>query len=313
MPAYVFYQAGIVSILRDLPRFRYLWLSKAISSTGNSVGRIALVLLVAPSGPAAVTWALLATMTGVLVSPLAGAVADRVDQRRLLRGAEIGQGICYAVMAVVRLPLPLLLFLVALAAVLASFASPAGKSSVRRLVPAERWPQANAMLSVAMTLQVVAGPAIGGALAGVAGAPTAFAVNAASFAVSALLLTGLGPLPPDTLPPDTLPPDVPSPDARPDTAGPAPVPGRPPRLLADIAAGLRYAGRTPVVRSMALGTLVFVAFASMDNVVVVFLVKGDLHGSGAEYGVLAATFGAGMVAASLALTRWAAGRRPRSG
>ena len=296
-----------MSILRDLPRFRYLWLSKAISSTGNSVGRIALVLLVAPSGPAAVTWALLATMTGVLVSPLAGAVADRVDQRRLLRGAEIGQGICYAVMAAVRLPLPLLLFLVALAAVLASFASPAGKSSVRRLVPAERWPQANAMLSVAMTLQVVAGPAIGGMLAGVAGAPTAFAVNAASFAVSALLLTGLGPLPPDTLPLDTPPPDVlPPPDAQRGGAGPAPL--RPPRLLADIAAGLRYAGRTPVVRSMALGTLVFVAFASMDNVVVVFLVKADLHGSGAEYGVLAATFGAGMVAASLALTRWAAGR-----
>ena len=41
-----------VIILRDLPRFRYLWLSKAISSTGTGVGRVALVLLVAPSGPA---------------------------------------------------------------------------------------------------------------------------------------------------------------------------------------------------------------------------------------------------------------------
>jgi MFS family permease len=168
---------------------------------------------------------------------------------------------------------------------------------VRRLVPAERRPQANALLSVAMTLQVVAGPAIGGVLAGVAGPPTAFAVNAASFAVSALLLTGLGPLPPETVPPETLSPQ------------PEAAPGPPPRLLADAGAGLRYAGRTPVVRSMALGTLIFVAFASMDNVVVVFLVKTSLHGSGAEYGVLAAVFGAGMVAASLALTRWA-GRRP---
>jgi hypothetical protein len=36
-----------VTLLRDLPRFRYLWLSKAISSTGTGVGLIALVLFVA--------------------------------------------------------------------------------------------------------------------------------------------------------------------------------------------------------------------------------------------------------------------------
>ena len=60
---------GSVSILRDLPRFRYLWLSKAISSAGSGAGRVALVLLVIPSGSAAVTCTLLATMAGVLVSP----------------------------------------------------------------------------------------------------------------------------------------------------------------------------------------------------------------------------------------------------
>ena len=294
-----------MSILRDLPRFRYLWLSKAISATGTSVGRIALVLLVAPSGPAMVTCTLLATVAGVVVSPVAGAIADRVDQRRLLLLGEIAQGACYAVLAAVRPPLPLLLLLVAFASLLASLTAPAGKSSVRRLVPTGRWPQANAMLSVATTLQVVAGPAIGGLLAGVAGVPAAFAVNAASFGVSALLLTGVGPLPSAR---DTE--SGPAPGSETGAVAAASLAGpRPPRLLADTAAGLRYAARTPVVRAMTLGTLVFVAFASMDNLVVVFLVKGPLHGNGTEYGVLCAAFGGGMVAASLALSRWAS-RRP---
>lgn len=291
-----------MSILRDLPRFRYLWLSKAISSAGSGAGRIALVLLVLPSGSAAVTYTLLATMAGVLISPVAGAIADRADQRLLLLTGETGQGVVYAVMAIARPPLPALLPLVALASLLASLASPAGKSSVGRLVPAERRSQANALLSLATNLQIIVGPAVGGVLAGIAGAPVAFAVNAASFGISALLLTRLGSLPP-------------LPDTGAGTAAAAGTAagsrsGRRSGLLADTAAGLRYAAQAPLVRGMAAGTFLFVAFASMDNVALVFLVKRSLHGNGVEYGMLSAAFGAGMVAASVALARWG---RHRSG
>lgn len=282
-----------MSILRDLPRFRYLWLSKAISSAGSGASRIALVLLVIPSGSAAVTYTLLATMAGVLVSPVAGAVADRTDQRLLLLIGETGQGGIYAVIAIARPPLSALLPLVALASLLATLASPAGKSSVGRLVPAERRPQANALLSLAFNLQVIVGPAAGGVLAGLAGAPAAFAVNAASFWISALLLTRLGPLPP----------------LRDDTATGVPSQRRP-GLLADTVAGLRYAAQAPLVRGLAAGTFLFLTFASMDNVALVFLVRRSLHGDGVEYGMLSAAFGAGMVAASVALARWA---RRRSG
>ena len=286
-----------MSILRDLPRFRYLWLSKAISSAGSGAGRIALVLLVIPSGSAAVTCTLLATMAGVLVSPVAGAIADRADQRLLLLIGETGQGVIYAVMAIARPPLPVLLPLVALASLLATLASPAGKSSVARLVPAERRSQANALLSLAFNLQIIVGPAAGGVLAGIAGAPAAFAVNAASFWISALLLTRLGALPPQ------------QDDTTAATGAGAPF-QRQPGLLADTVAGLRYAAQAPLVRGLAAGTFLFVPFAAMDNVALVFLVKQSLHGDGIEYGMLSATFGAGMVAASVALARW--GRR-RSG
>lgn len=282
-----------MTLLRDLPRFRYLWLSKAISSTGTGIGRIALVLFVASSGPGAVSLVLIGSALPLLAGPVAGAVADRVDQRRLLAGCEAGQGVIYAIMAVTRPPLPALLPLVVLASTFATFGSPAGKSAVVRLVPGDRRPQANALLGLALNLQIIAGPAIGGALAGLSGVSIAFGVNAASFFISALLLARLGPLLP--LPPATA-------------AGDAAQMGKR-RLFADTRAGLTYSARNPVVRGLVLGTLVFVTFAAVDNVALVFLVKQALHGSGVTYGLVFTSFGVGMVAASLALSA-KAGTRP---
>src|ERR1035438_6917789 len=87
-------------LLRESPRFRYLWLSRTISATGTGVSRVALVLLVSSSGPGAVSLVLLCSTLPQLLGPLAGAVADRVEQRRLLAGCEAGQGIIYAVVAI---------------------------------------------------------------------------------------------------------------------------------------------------------------------------------------------------------------------
>jgi len=273
-----------LSILRDLPKFRNIWLSKSISSIGSGVGRIALVLMVAPSGATAVALVLAGNALPMLLGPLAGTVADRVDQRRLLAATEAGQGVIYAALAITRPPLPALLPLVILAALLQTFGTPAGKGAVRRLVPEESRPQANALLSLAMNLQIILGPALGGVLAGLSGVSVAFGVNAVSFAISALLLTRIGPLPP--------------------VAGP-----RAATLMGDTMAGLRYARRNAAMRGLTLGTLVFVTFAAIANVAEVFLVKGPLHGTSTDYGLVAATFGVGMIVASVALSVFAA-RRP---
>ncbi|HET9079739.1 MAG TPA: MFS transporter [Trebonia sp.] len=270
-------------ILRDLPKFRSIWLSKSISSTGSGVGRIALVLMVAPSGATAVALVLAGTALPMLLGPLAGAVADRADQRRLLAATEAGQGVIYAALAITRPPLPVLLPLVILAALLQTSGAPAGKGAVRRIVPQESRPQANALLSLGLNLQVILGPALGGVLTGLSGVSVAFGVNAVSFAISALLLTRIGPLP---------------------VAGP-----RAATLMGDTMAGLRYARRNATVRGLTLGTLVFVTFAGIDNVALVFLVKGPLHGTSTGYGLVAATFGVGMIGASVALSVFA-GRRP---
>ncbi len=246
---------------------------------------MALVLLTAPSGPGTVSLALLCNTLPQLLGPLAGAIADRVDQRRLLAGCEACQGIIYAVIAATRPPVALLLPLVTMAGLLSTLMSPAGKSSVPRLVPADRLPGANALLGLSLNMQIVAGPAIGGVLVALAGLPAAFAANAASFFVSALLLTRLGRMAPQ----------------------PADSPGG---LITQTWAGLRYAARSPVLRALVLGTLVFVSFAAIDNVALVFLVQRSLHGSSGEYGAAIAAFGTGMVVASLILAARARRRSP---
>ena len=144
-------------LLREARRFRFLWLSRTISATGIGVSRVALVLLASPAGAGAVSLVLLASTLPQLLGPVAGAVADRVDQRRLLAGCECGQGLIFALLAVFRPPVPLLLPLVATAGLAATLFSPAGKSSVPRLVPADRLPRANALLGAAFNLQVMAG------------------------------------------------------------------------------------------------------------------------------------------------------------
>jgi MFS family permease len=305
-----------LGLLRDLPRFRNLWLSKAISSAGAGVGRAALVLFVAPSGPGAVSAVLAGAALPLLLGPVAGAVADRVDQRRLLASAEAGQCVVWALLAVTRPPLAALLPLVVLGSLLATAGFPAGGSAVRRLVPAGRRSQANALFGLAANLQILIGPAIGGALAGLAGARAAFAVNAASFAVSALLLGGLGPLPPVARgagPGGGTAGGAAAagggqgkPDHRPGAG--ADARGRKPGLLADTLEGLRHTAGSRFLRGLMAGMFLYVAFASVDNVALVFLVRQPLRGSGAEYGLIAASFGVGMIAASVALTAWA-GRR----
>lgn len=270
-------------LLRQATDFRTLWLARAVSFTGDGVARVALVLLTARSGPGAVSLVLLANTLPQLLGPLAGALADRFEQRRLMISCNVGQAISFCLLATVTPPLPTLLVVVAAAAVLATLFGPAGKSSIPQLVPRRSLPRANALMGAASNLQLVAGPALGGALAGLAGTRTAFALDAASFLICAALLTRLPPLRHQNLTTDGI--------------------------WASTIAGLRYTVTTAPARALGLGTLVFVSFAAMDNVALVFLIRDSLHGSQTQYGLAVAAFGIGLLLASLALARFA-GRRP---
>jgi MFS family permease len=279
--------ASRAGLLRSAPGFRTLWLSRTVSLVGDGIGRVALVLLAARAGPTAVSLVLLANTVPRFVGPLAGALADRVEQRRLMAGCELGQAIVIGLVAFLLPPMVVLVPLVAMAGLLATAFVPAGRSAVPALVAAADLTRANALLSTALNLQVALGSALGGLAVARAGPRWALAADAATFVVSAALLSRLPRLHPART-------------------------GRPPTgLLADTLAGLAYVARTPQPRALVLGLLLVVSFAAVDNVALVFLVRGSLGGSASAYGATLACFGVGMLAASLTLGRtWS--RRPPS-
>jgi MFS family permease len=90
-------------MLRDRG-FRLLWVARTFSLGGNQVAWVALTVLVyrLGGGAAGVSILLLAFTVPRLLGPLAGAIADRADNRRLMVSCDLAQGLLFAGLAWVR-------------------------------------------------------------------------------------------------------------------------------------------------------------------------------------------------------------------
>ena len=287
----------VLAVLRITP-FRRLWMALGLSSFGDWLGLLATVALaknLAPDSSTAQNFAIagvfvLRLAPAVLLGPLAGALADRLDRRRTL---VIGDLVRCALF--VSIPLVGTLGWLFAATVLvecaALFWMPAKDASVPNLVPRRRLEAANQISLVAtygtapLAALVYAGLALATEAAGVLTstdaldpASVALYVDAATFLVSALVIWRLD-----------LPP---SPRA---TTGAA---GRPQGVLGSIVDGWRFVGRSPVVRGLVLGMLG--AFGAAGFVVGLSQTYvSDLGGGQAGFAVV---FGAVFV--GLALGMW---------
>ena len=271
------------SLLRRHEGFRWLWISRAISYVGDGIALVALLLHVqATSGSGtAVAGLLLAAALPSLLGPVAGSLADRVDRRRLMLICELGQGVVYLAIAVFLPGYAVLLALVAVANVLARCFAPAASSAIPSLVPGEELVGANAWLGTALNLQVAFGGLLGGLLVAGVGVRWALAIDAASFLLSALALAKVPALPPEPSDAETRV-----------SLG---------RAVRD---GVAFVATHATARAVVVTLFVGVAFAAVDNVALVFLTRDELGGGPAAFGVVSSAFGFGMLAASLALTRW---------
>jgi predicted MFS family arabinose efflux permease len=236
--------------------FRLLLASSLITNTGDGVALAAGPLLVASQtrDPLLVSMALLSqSLPALLFGVLAGAVADRVDRRRVISLVNLGRSIVLAVLAIT-----IATHVVNIAVVLGSlfvlgtaevFANVSASSLLPRLVPRKDLGIANARLQGAfLMVNQLAGPPIGAFLFAV-GMALPFATDAACYALGAIIITRV----------------VVRPGFEPETGTPREG------FRREIAEGMRWLLHHPPMRTLALTIIAFnVTFGAAWSVLVLY-------------------------------------------
>jgi hypothetical protein len=157
------------------------------------VGALAFTVLASGGGPSGIAMVLMANMvTGILVSPLGGVVADRLPRGAIIAVVQVIIGlITVAECVVIFVGGAQVWNLAALAAAnsaAASFSSPARTGLMSVIVGKDQLSEANALNQLSRHTIVTIGPAIGGTIVATAGAGYGVGLNAISFFASALLI-----------------------------------------------------------------------------------------------------------------------------
>lgn len=180
-------------------QFVLLASARTISVLGNGFARVALafaVLSLPGAGPGRLSLVLACQALPQLVFILIGGViADRMSRSRLMAVADVVGAGAYAGLAALVLtshaPLVAMCLLAVLAGTATALFSPAMDGVVPLVVPADRLQQANGLLRVGTNSSLLLGLALSGVTVALVGAGWALALNAVSFAVSAVLTATL--------------------------------------------------------------------------------------------------------------------------
>lgn len=128
----------------------------------------------------------------LVLSPLGGAYADRMDRRRLLQGAQALALVVAAVLAVLTLSGCAeswhVLVSVLLTTAAATFDQPARQALIPAMVPRAQLPQAFALLNPSREVAVLVGPALAGILIAVGGPGLMYTVDAVTYAALIVVL-----------------------------------------------------------------------------------------------------------------------------
>lgn len=170
--------------------FRFILSGHTVSTLGDQALRVALALLVYNDSHSPLATAFAYSLTflpWVVAGPLLSGYADRLPRRAVICVGTLVRGLIVAAMAVPNVPIPVVLALVFLSELLAPPIDAAGFAVLPDLLAGDRYVVGSSLVqSVGQAAQIV-GFAIGGALVAGVGARGAFALDAASFFLAALL------------------------------------------------------------------------------------------------------------------------------
>jgi MFS family permease len=241
--------------LRHNTAFRRLFASQFISGLGTMVSYVAVpwqLYQLTHSNTQVGLLGLVQLVPVLVCGLLGGAVADRVDRKRLLMGSEALMALCLAgLLANALLAAPSVLVIYALVVVLqgaSGFHRPALEALTQKLAQPHEFAAVAALSSVRGTVGMVAGPALAGVLLAQWGAVGAYLFDFATFIAALFFLA-------------RIPRERMGSADRAGQPGDAGDPGERPRLLADLAEGLRFARARPELMGTYIVDIVAMAFA----------------------------------------------------
>lgn len=274
-------------------RFWAVWSAGTVSSLGDGLATVALPLFAATltRNPLAISGVLFATrLPWLLVAIPAGAYVDQVDRPQLMRRMDVFRTVLLAVATLLIAFHSLGLFLLYLFALMLGVCETVFDGAAQAILPSivhrSQLESANGWLFAGETsTEQTVGPAIGGVLFSVA-ASVPFAVDAASFVGSAVLLRGAGR-------------DVDLPAVRQDSSFSQSLRS----LWTDAKAGVDWFRRSPPL-CLVTGTVAVLAFcqAMISGLLVLYALE-HLHLNGTGYGLFMGGAAVGNVAGGLLASR----------
>ena len=263
------------------PGYRRLWSARTVSQWGDTFNFVALALLIydlTGSGLGVSAVVVAEILPVLLLAPFAGPLVDRWPRVRVMVGSDLFR-LVLAVVLVVWHDAPVVVYAVAFGmSVGAAFFNPAASSVLPALVRKDALVAANSGIwTTAVLSQIVLAP-IAGLLVVSLGYGPAFAANAASYAISALVLRDL-----------RVPTNA------------SPVERR--RLLAEAREGVRVLIGHRLLRALAAGQFLAALSAGATSALLVVLAEEHLGVSGSGYGMLIAAIGVGAALGPLVLLR----------
>jgi len=171
-----------------------LWSGQIISDLGDWLDFLALIALIVYrwdlGASALAALSVTVAVPRIIVGPIAGVWVDRWPRRTVMVVADIARAVIVA--GLVFAPdFIAVLVLVFFKGVFSAAFGPARQASVRSTVPDDDLLAASSLGSLSVQVGKVFGPVLGGILVATAGPRAAFAVDSATFLVSALLLAQL--------------------------------------------------------------------------------------------------------------------------
>ncbi|NUR96657.1 MAG: MFS transporter [Kribbellaceae bacterium] len=255
--------------------FRALFLAGVLSVAGDQIARVALSVLVFDrtdsAGLTALTYAL-TYIPDLIFGPLLAGLADRCPRRTVMIVTDVARAVLVACMAIQALPLlVVILLLIALQAFGSPFNAARG-ATLPAVLPGDHYVLGKAANDMVVQFSQVLGFGVGGAAVVAVGTSGGLLLDAATFALSALLISiGVRRRP------------VPASDT---DAPPA-------RYLRDLADGVSLVLRTPKLRTLVLLATVAGFYVTVEGLAVPY--AHDIGQGSSTAGLLLAASPAGCV------------------